>query len=382
MQTNDIVIERPSDLTAQFLAAAIGAPVSGFTVDRIGTGQMSECYRIGLSYDDGAEGPASVVLKVAATDPTSRQTGRAVGLYEREVKFYSDVAPRLGGPVAECYYTAYDPETGIFALLLDDAAPAEVGNEIHGATIEDAVVALTELGRLHAPVIGSEILAHAEWLTRGAPLNQALVASLWAGFADRYGDAITPDQRLVCERLVESFDAYLAQESASGRKGLVHGDYRLDNMLFGRPGSRRHLTVVDWQTVTWGPAMTDVAYFIGCAVTIEDRRAHYDELLRAYHQGLGPDSSLTLDDVRDGVRRQSFAGVMMAVVSSMMVERTDRGDEMFLTMLDRHTSHVLDTGALDILPTPEASQALTPDPADEGAHPAGRRTPVERKLVR
>jgi hypothetical protein len=372
VQTSDIVIERPSDLTAQWLAAAIGAPVTGFTIDRIGTGQMSECYRIGLSYDDGADGPASVVLKVAATDPTSRQTGLALGLYEREVRFYSDIAPHLGGSVAECYHSAYDPDTGIFALLLDDAAPAEVGNEIQGATIADAVLALTELGRLHAPVIGSNSLANAEWLTRAAPLNQALVAQLWAGFADRYADAITPDQRLVCERLVESFDAYLAEESVSDRvKGLVHGDYRLDNMLFGRPGSRRDLTVVDWQTVTWGPAMTDVAYFIGCAVAIEDRRAHYDELLRAYHQGLGPDSSLTIDDVRDGVRRQSFAGVMMAVVSSMLVERTDRGDEMFLTMLDRHSSHVLDTGALDILPAPEAPQALMPDPADEGAHPPG-----------
>ncbi|AKK27751.1 phosphotransferase [Mycobacterium sp. EPa45] len=372
MQTNEIVIERPSDLTAEWLAAAISAPVAGFTVDRIGTGQMSECYRIGLTYDDGATGPESVVLKVAATDPTSRQTGLALGLYEREVKFYSDVAPRLGGPIAECYHTSYDPQTGIFALLLDDAAPAEVGNEIRGATIAEATLALTELGRLHAPVIGNESLAEADWLTRAAPLNQALVAQLWAGFADRYGDAITPDQRLVCERLVASFDAYLADESVPERiKGLVHGDYRLDNMLFGRPGSKRDLTVVDWQTVTWGPAMTDVSYFIGCAVAIEDRRAHYDELLSAYHQGLGPDSAITLDEVREGVRRQSFAGVMMAVVSSMLVERTERGDEMFLTMLDRHTSHVLDTGALDILPPPAAAPALTPDPADEGAHQPG-----------
>ncbi|GAA2797407.1 phosphotransferase [Mycolicibacterium pallens] len=372
MQTNDIVIERPSDLTAEWLAATLGVPVTGFTVDRIGTGQMSECYRIGLTYDDGAAGPASVVLKVAATDPTSRQTGLALGLYEREVKFYSDVAPRLGGPIAECYHTSYDPQTGIFTLLLDDAAPAEVGNEIRGATIADATLALTELGRLHAPVIGSESLAEAEWLVRAAPLNQALVGQLWSGFADRYGDAITPDQRLVCERLVASFDAYMADESVPERiKGLVHGDYRLDNMLFGRPGSKRDLTVVDWQTVTWGPAMTDVAYFIGCALTIEDRRAHYDELLRAYHQGLGPDSAITADQVREGVRHQSFAGVMMAVVSSMLVERTERGDGMFLTMLDRHTSHVLDTGALDILPPPAAVAALTPDPADEGAHQPG-----------
>ena len=141
-----------------------------------------------------------------------------------------------------------------------------------------------------------------------------------------------------------------AKPRAERIKGLVHGDYRLDNMLFGRRGSRRDLTVVDWQTVGWGPAMTDVSYFIGCALPVEDRRNHYEDLLRAYHEGLGPDSPVTLEDVREGVRHQSFAGVMMAVVSAMLVERTERGDEMFLTMLERHSSHVLDTGALDILP--------------------------------
>ena len=61
----------------------------------------------------------------------------------------------------------------------------------------------------------------------------------------------------------------------------------------------------------------------------------------------------------------------MAVISSMLVERTDRGDEMFLTMLERHSSHVLDTGALDILPEAGHTPALVPDPADEGPHPPG-----------
>ncbi len=118
MQTNDIVVERPGDLTPEWLTAAIGAgTVTEFTVERIGTGQMSECYRIGLTYAAGDDGPATVVLKVAATDPMSRQTGLALGLYEREVRFYSEVAPRLGGPIAECFHTSYDPETGIFALL-------------------------------------------------------------------------------------------------------------------------------------------------------------------------------------------------------------------------------------------------------------------------
>ncbi|WP_422747200.1 phosphotransferase [Mycobacterium sp. WMMD1722] len=366
----DSVIERPTDLTAALLTAAIGqGEVTGFDTERIGTGQMSECYRVRLSYAEGASGPASVVLKVAATDESSRQTGHALGLYEREVRFYTDIAPRLSGPVAPCYHAAHDPQTGVFALLLGDAAPAVVGDEIRGATVDQARLALSELGRIHGPLIGNRTLADADWLNRPSPMNQTLIGQLWAGFAERYGGSIASEHRSVCERLVAAFDAHLEAESAAGRAdGLVHGDYRLDNMLFGEPGADRALTVVDWQTVTWGPAFTDVAYFLGCALPSADRRAHYDELLRVYHDALGPSASVDLDTVRDGVRRQSFFGVMMAIVSSMLVERTDRGDEMFMTMLARHCDHALDTDALAVLPEPVAPQPLSPQASDEAKH--------------
>ncbi|WP_101947071.1 phosphotransferase [Mycobacterium sp. 3519A] len=370
MHTTDI-IERPADLTAEWLSAALGAPVRDFTFDRIGTGQMSECYRVELGYADGQDGPASVVLKVAATDPVSRQTGLALGLYEREVRFYTDIAPGIDGPIAPCHHAGIDTETGAFHLLLGDAGPAVVGDEIRGATAQQAMLALSELGRVHAPLLGDTAMANAEWLNRESPMNQALIGQLYAGFVDRYRDRIAPEHQQVCERLVASFDAYVASESAAQRPhGLVHGDYRLDNMLFGEAGADRPLTVVDWQTVTWGPALTDVAYFLGCALPDDVRRAHYEALLRAYHDALGENPALTLDEVRDGVRRQSFFGVMMAIVSSMLVERTDRGDEMFMVMLQRHCQHVLDTDALAVLPEPVAPEPLTPAADDEGPHEA------------
>jgi hypothetical protein len=365
------LVERPSDLTASWLTETIGAgPVADFEVERIGTGQMSECYRVRLDYLDGADPdrPQSVVLKVAATDPVSRQTGAALGLYEREVRFYQDVAPRLGGPIAPCYQASVD-SSGTFALLLGDAGPAVAGDEIAGATIEQARLGVVELGRLHAPLLGDANLAEVEWLNRESPLSQAMVAPLYAGFVDRYGDQIAPEHRIVCERLVAAFDGYIAQESEPGRiRGLVHGDYRLDNMLFGTEEADRALTVVDWQTVSWGPALTDLAYFVGGAPRTEDRRAQYDTLLQAYHEALGPGAPITLADVRDGVRRQSFFGVMMAIVSSMLVERTERGDRMFMTMLQRHCQHALDTDALETLPAEASPEPLRPTPEDELAH--------------
>jgi Ecdysteroid kinase-like family len=371
----DNVVERPGDLNAGWLTEAIGAgTIADFSVERIGTGQMSECYRVQLTYADRgptSSRPDSVVLKVAATDPMSRQTGGSLGLYEREVCFYRDIAPRLRGPVAPCYHAAFDASAGIFDVLLGDANPAVVGDEIRGATAAQAQLAVTELARLHGPLLGDTTLADAPWLHRDTPVNQGVITALHAGFVDRYADRIGPQHRMVCERLVGGFDAYLAEEAAEGRiQGLVHGDYRLDNMLFGAVGADRPLTVVDWQTVTWGPAMTDLAYFLGCALPAAERRTHYDELLQAYHAALGPDAPISLADVCEGVRRQSFFGVMMAIVSSMLVERTERGDAMFMTMLQRHCEHVLDVDALATLTAPTVAEPLRPSRDDESAHVA------------
>jgi hypothetical protein len=365
------VVERPSDLTADWLTARLGAAVADFSVERIGTGQMSECYRIRMAYGgDTPTGPQSVVLKVAATDPVSRQTGLSLGLYEREVRFYRDIAPRLRGPIAPCYHAAFDASTGTFDLLLGDACAAVVGDEIRGATASQAMIAVTELARLQAQLLGAADLADAGWLNRDAPINQALITQLYASFVDRYADRIAPEHRLVCERLVNGFDSYLAGGPGDHRiDGLLHGDYRLDNLLFGTAGAERPLTVVDWQTVTWGPALTDLAYFLGCALPVADRRAQYDDLLSAYHDALGPNAPLSLSDVYEGVRGQSFFGVMMAIVSAMLVERTERGDALFITMLQRHCQHVLDTDALASLSS-TSPQPLIPALTDESVHTA------------
>ncbi len=88
----------------------------------------------------------------------------------------------------------------MFHLLLGDADPAVVGDEIRGATVEQAMLAMTELGRLHAPLLGDTAMADAEWLNRESPMNQALIAQLYAGFVERYGDQIAPEHREVCER--------------------------------------------------------------------------------------------------------------------------------------------------------------------------------------
>ena len=48
-------------------------------------------------------------------------------------------------------------------------------------------------------------------------------------------------------------------------------------------------------------------------------------------------------------RWYSFAGYVMAVVASILVVRTDRGDDMFMVMAHRHGQQALDLGALELV---------------------------------
>ncbi|KAF2102891.1 aminoglycoside phosphotransferase [Rhizodiscina lignyota] len=367
------IVRTPNDLTVNWLSARLGnVPVSNFTVERVGTGQVSHCYRIDLQYEpDGPGGPHTAILKVPSTNEASRNSSRLLNLYEKEVRFYEEFAPVIGGPVCPCYDASYH-EDGTFSLLLADVAPALVGNELEGATYEQAKLAMKELGKLHAPCISNETMKRASWLSGRNVLDQTRMAYMYAEFVDRYKERVKPEHLNVCQKLVDSFDPFVAQQRQSDTiMGIMHGDYRLDNMLFGQEGSSRAFTIVDWQTVAWGPSMNDVSYFLGGALTPEHRRAWTEELLQLYHEGLGPDPPITMEQIKDGVRSQSFFGIVMDIVSPIFVERTERGDEMFMTLIARHCDQVLDLDALSILPPPVELKPLRPTEEDESTHPLG-----------
>ena len=148
-------------------------------------------------------------------------------------------------------------------------------------------------------------------------------------------------------RLVDRFDAYIAPQD--GPVVLAHGDLRLDNLLFSDADGRAIL--LDWQTASAGAPMGDIAYCI--STSLKDpalRAAHEEKLVAAYHAALGDcvgdyDASRAWADYR----RASFAGFIMAVISSMIVERTERGDEMFAVMAERSAWQALHLDALALI---------------------------------
>ncbi len=369
------VVRTPEDLTGEWLQGALGTgPVEAFTIERIGTGQMSESRRITIAYTDGPDsGPSSVVMKTASSDENSRAAGVGLGVYEREVRFYRELAARLGGPLPECHVAVIDPKEGWFTLLLEDVWPASQGDQLSGCSLEQARLAVHELARLHAPVFADSQLGATPWLNQENVLGQALLTQLLPVFLERYGDRVAPEHQEVCRRFIASLDGWVADRRPP--LGLVHGDYRLDNMLFGDADAPRRFVTVDWQTVGWGPVMTDLSYFLGSSLTVEDRREHSQELVREYYDALHAHGvrGFGWEECWHGYRRESFLGILMTVGPAVLVERTERGDDMFMVSVARYAQQVLDLDALELLPEPGSGRppALRPEPADEDRHLSG-----------
>jgi aminoglycoside phosphotransferase (APT) family kinase protein len=132
-----------------------------------------------------------------------------------------------------------------------------------------------------------------------------------------------------------------------GTKCLIHGDFRLDNMLFDIHGGAEPIAVLDWQTVAVGNAMTDIGYFMGTGIGDALRRPHEAELLDLYcaemtRRGV----PLSRDAIWDDYVVCALHGVSTAVFSAAYVERTERGDANFLSMARGGCALALQHGSL------------------------------------
>ena len=349
---------RPEAVDADWLTTALRqagvlgeARVSAVKSREVGAGMIGDSYRFELTYDGPAPGaPASVVGKFPAIDPVSKQTGVGMGLYAREVAFYREMAASVAIITPRAFVAEYDAETGDFVLLMEDLAPARQGDQLSGCSLKDAETAMLEAAALHGPRWADPALDAFAWLNRrsaGDGTIEGLLPGVTAAFRERYEDMLEPEFMALClevPAVITAFNAHAASPTC-----VQHGDYRLDNVLFDVQGGAKRMATLDWQTVGAGPGMLDVSYFLSAGLPPAERRANEVELVRAYHaelQRFGV-TGYGWDHCWSDYQRFAVHGVFMAVFSSIVVERTPRGDQMFMAMARGACAQALEHKAFD-----------------------------------
>lgn len=353
-------------ITPQWLTSALRgagvlgeAAVSSFEAQPlgVGTGFMSAMGRLVLAYDGPAPGaPRSLIVKLAPRHPGARDIDLAFHFYAKETGFYSLLAPSSPIRTPRAYHVAFEPETHDFILLLEDMAPARLGDQVCGLCVEDAALAVEAAGRLHARWWRDPALDGFEWLL---PINspqmralQPIYQQCWPAVVDFLGDRMPAAMRRTGERLATRIEAMLDLVAERPRT-VMHGDFRADNMFFETGTGCEPFAVADWQVMLNGSSAFDMAYMLTGSLDVDLRRSCEAELLDLHHRTLADNgvSDYSREEAGEDYRLCAMLGWCWPVVAIGSLDMTnDRGVAMFHAWTERSMAAVADLDAAGLIP--------------------------------
>jgi len=232
--------------------------------------------------------PPSLILKLPSGAPENRSRAIAFGLYEREARFYREVAPGFALRVPRCYGSWLEPG-GEAALLLEDLGHLAPGDLLCGISPGRAMLAVECLARAHAQWWDQPRLGDLPWVPALADPPMSGLADacreLWPAFVELHAGDLPPGSIGLGERVVPWLPELLARLSRSPVT-LAHGDFRVDNLFFDDPQATHSVAVVDWQLVSRCRGAFDVAYLLCQSMWSVQRRRHEMAILARWHEAL------------------------------------------------------------------------------------------------
>jgi hypothetical protein len=360
--------ERPEELTPEWLSGALGWPIRGVEREIVGKGQgfLGDIVRLHLA-SDAPDAPRSVIAKLPKK--ANRAMGEMLGVYEREILFFQELAGSVPARTPEIYFSHFDRDAGSekqklilktfdrlpgfmmplvailgarvaaakerkYLMIMEDLGKFDVGDQLAGASIDRCALVLGHIAETHRHFWNSKELEEKFWLLPmdiDARMRQWMFKKSLPAFREIASDSMRPILDWLaanCAKLMISF-------TRDAPRTLVHCDLRLDNVCFEPDGC----AYLDWQLTRVGPAAYDIAYFLGGALPPETTASEERELVREYHRKLDVDDHPFDRFWIDYQRGLVLTATSLAPTEDIEIDR-GRGQEMMQLWRDRLTARL------------------------------------------
>jgi hypothetical protein len=272
--------------------------------------------RIEVEYSTDAVGNAPRHLML-------RNSGGRDRLNEREVRFYSELAPLLPQtPTVPCYDVAWDLSPPRWHVLLLDVSPSHD----HGpqpltttqrqflmpAHARDTSPPEPYPDETYAAIAEAYASLHARWWDNSviheerhakspggphciaaAPSPDEIMSIAkhrleydFPRYRTQFPDDPSPAEWRMCEKAVETWPQLLTPRAAAGNLTLVQSDSHLGNILLDRDPASSHIYLLDWDAYQRGIGPWDLACLLILSHAPEIRRRVELKVLGIYHQAL------------------------------------------------------------------------------------------------
>ena len=276
-----------ADITPAYLTRLMAQAVPGVTVTHV---DMVEAKTYGEQFVSTA-GRVIVNVRYGPGSPEDLPTRLVVApFYENEVNFYNRVRPELDLETPRSFGAGFDAVSSDFAIVLEDLTlrGATFPSVLSPVTLDNVRSILSQQAKLHARFWESPRLRPGGDLAWAGSHVEGKVAELMMVGAEpliQHEIDTVSFKREMVQRLRTTGPALrngtlaLHRHQQSLPQTLVEGDMHIGNSYILPDGSGG---LLDWQLTCRGHHMHDVSYLVTTALSVEDRRAHEQDLVRFY----------------------------------------------------------------------------------------------------
>lgn len=324
-----------------------------------GVGFLSGRARVTITYDQAEEGaPATVVVKLPASIKESVDFAESAHAYEREIRFYREVAPHTPIRVPRMLATIMEPADHVYILVMEDLKKLTAGDQVVGMSRAQVVAAVRTIAPLHARWWKGDQRQALPWVPsveaqlKMLSLTPEAIRTAWPLFLGTFGDSLPPAGRALGERIIRQLEGILAA-FVKGARTLVHFDYRADNLFIDDLTRKDPIVVVDWQLTMWGLGAYDVARLAGGSIPEAERGGHHEEFVECWHQGLlaGGVTDYTREAAWHDYRLSAIMAMLNPVLFYYMFKTGGgRGTALGAAMTERFFCDLVECGAEAAVP--------------------------------
>jgi hypothetical protein len=355
----------PDELDMQWMTSCLqraGALTDGrisqMRVERIaeGVALLGQLARVHLQYSGAApDAPETVIVKFSSAFPQNVALCEALRLYSREHHFYTRSAHESPLRTPKLYYSGLEGLAKV-VLVLEDVRGAQPGDQISGATRGQVLSAVQHAARHHAKFWNKGRAGAQDWVPplndpSISPLMQHITASSVPKLLEQLAECFNPTTAAVAQKLTTTM-CQLANRMCSGVTTFVHGDFRVENLLFSEDGDHSKLTVIDWQICYDACPPYDVAYLMTQSVEPRVRRESELDVLRTYHSALLENgiTDYSLEDCFQDYRKAATYCLCYPLIAAGTLDLSnERGRSLAAMMLNRSLSAAQDLDSLSLL---------------------------------